>query len=783
METATTPAPSTPTNPNAVEVIGTVDRFKCQRDNFCTGTIMVDECKVGPVSVQARRTLDFKAFASLDGDRQYQFIGEWVNDPRWGWQVVVQSAQIVVPTDPEGLRVYLANNPQMKNVGPKRARLLAENFFDSWEHSLQNEPDRMADVAKCPLEVIENIREVWKTECTFRDLAIYLSSFGLSNAQVSKLIDNLGNNAATLLAQNPYLIIGEIDGYGFKRVDEITLKLGIKKDDDVRIQAGIMDVVKQEHNGAGNCWLTREDLISKSNRLLCLDRQDQDGLIWKTFEFLESEGELVQSETSIDGIRKSILVGLARAYRAESEIFSFLTTRQYIPLVSDHEQATALVVEHGSEMLNEEQRLAVVRALNTGMSVITGGAGVGKTFTITSLVRVAEALGKNVSLAAPTGKAARRMEEVIGRPSQTIHRLLEYNPMLGGFTINERNPLTCDLLIIDETSMLDIYLAVRLLRACTEETAVVFVGDHQQLPPVGAGNVLRDIIERTMCPISHLSKVIRQAGTLKKNSNAILEGKVQPTAMSEATIGQSADGKGLMPWVVVGRKEAETTLEAVESMVGSKSVGVAKYGFDPIRDVQILTPQKKGTLGVKNLNLFLQDLMQRNILGNPIPPADSNDRKKFYPGDKVIQTRNNYTTGIMNGELGYVVSVDDGAESIRNKDGITVLWENSQQTFLRKGTEEYRQVELAYALTIHKVQGSEFPIVVVILHKEHSYMLDRCLLYTAVTRARKVAMLLGDPWAINRCAEVVKSDKRRTFLSLGMPPAKTLNTDDFDFAF
>ncbi len=397
--------------------------------------------------------------------------------------------------------------------------------------------------------------------------------------------------------------------------------------------------------------------------------------------------------------------------------------------------------------LNAEQREGVKNALTFSISLMTGGAGSGKTYTVSTITSIAEHLELKVVLAAPTGKAAKRLEQVVGHEASTIHRLLGFNGHT--YSRDALNPIEADILVVDEVSMVDVPLAWRLFQAVDlKRTAVVLVGDHNQLPPVGPGNLLRDLTRSRAIPTTLLTRVIRQAGVLKENSTAILSGEVRPTA-------EAKDG-ARRPWYVIDKF---TDREDVRRMLLLlfEEVLAEKLGYDLVRDIQVLTPTHKGPLGTLELNVELQRLLQKKLFDFDVPDVDPGRRPRFYPGDKVIQMKNDYELGVMNGAMGIVLGTETAGGPTINFDGMPVE--------IGKDSDALGNLQLAYATSIHKVQGSEFPCAVVIAHKSHSFMHHRNLLYTAVTRAKESVIILGDRWGIDNCAAKRQVDRRNTFLS------------------
>jgi exodeoxyribonuclease V alpha subunit len=459
---------------------------------------------------------------------------------------------------------------------------------------------------------------------------------------------------------------------------------------------------------------------------------------------------LIAEERLICHPFERLVVADPEIHRMELELADVLRTASR-PNPHAVAELDRLLDAEGAE-LNPEQRAAVKNALSYSISLMTGGAGSGKTYAVSTITGIADRLELSVLLAAPTGKAAKRLEQVVGHEASTIHRLLGFNG--NTYTRDALNPIEADILAIDELSMVDVPLAWRLFHAVNlEKTAVVLVGDHNQLPPVGPGNLLRDLVKSRAVPTTVLTRIIRQAGELKENSTAILAGEVRPT--SAVKIGARR------PWYIIDRFAEVGDLRRMLLLL-FEEVLRERLGYDLVRDVHVLTPTHKGPLGTVELNIELQRLLQRKLFQFDVPEVEAGHRPRLYPGDKVIQTRNDYDLGIMNGSMGIVLSADP-------KEGLTVEFDGRPVEF-KPGSDALGNVQLAYATSIHKVQGSEFPCAVVVAHKSHSFMHHRNLLYTAVTRAKESVIILGDRWGIEHCAQKRQVDQRNTFLSFLLAP-------------
>ena len=654
-------------------------------------------------------------FFAAEGEA-VSLVGHWCYDPRYGEQLDVSEVRFDLPDTPEGLRAYLAGHPAFRGVGEKTAeRLVAHaGTADRLDAMLRDGLERLHTALRIPMRTLRTLQEAWIANAERNRLYGYLFAFGLTARQVEKLIDSLGDGVVGVLKENPYLIIEHLSGYGFKRVDGIARKMGIPKDHAGRIRAAIKHCLHEQIRN-GHTWVQGADLVRLADDALVMDELDSRQHIAELArEMLESE-DLAADGTAVTTplmLRQERLVW--DSFRAHAEA-----------------GAGALLPADADDMLTAEQMQAYRAALSGRICVISGAAGTGKTHALSRLTRAFEARGKSIKLCSPTGKAAKRIEQALrnhglDRTASTIHRMLGYD----GATF--RCPrVDADVVIVDEFSMVDVPLMAALLeRIDLGRTQLILVGDHNQLPPVGAGNILRDIIRHRLAPTAILSTVHRQAGLLERNSMRVLEGTVAPSAVEDGS------------WIVVDCFREALQIKTYLRDLLLDSVP-RKLGFDPIRDVQVITPTHKGPLGTRSLN----DMMQYLLHGH-VP-------EKLTVGDKVIQTVNDYDLEVMNGTVGHVVQAADSA--------CVVEFEHSGPREL-KG-EQVHNIQLAYAMTAHRAQGSEFPCVVVVCHKSH-FFADRNWFYTAVTRASKTCILVGDRWGLRNAAHKNRTIKRRTFLDL-----------------
>jgi exodeoxyribonuclease V alpha subunit len=669
--------------------------------------------------------------------------GHWVDHPKYGRQFEAEFMGHDLEMDPDGLANFLANHPDVKGIGLVKARQIADEFGRGFDAAIRARPEAVAATAKVPVETALELQRIWIANSDFNTAMAYLSAFGLTHHQVTTLVGKFGSQVVPILESDPYVLMREIFGFGFKRVDKIARKMGTPKDLPSRIRAGLHYSVLAALDD-GDCWVEYEDLLDRANTLLVMDTLDSREVIEGHLEALIAEGRLVSQPF------ERLVVADPEIHRMETELAEVLkTASQRSPhAVAEVDQ---LLNAEGGE-LNPEQRDAVGNALNFSISLMTGGAGSGKTYAVSTVASIAERLELKVVLAAPTGKAAKRLEEVVGHEASTIHRLLGFNGHT--YSRDALNPIEADILVVDEVSMVDIALASRLFQAVDRaRTAVVLVGDHNQLPPVGPGNLLRDLVRSLAIPTTVLTRIIRQAGALKENSTAILTGDVRPT--SDVQTGARR------PWYVIDKFVDRDDVRRMLLLL-FEEVLRERLGYDLIRDVQVLTPTHKGPLGTVELNIELQRLLQQKLFGVEVAAVEAGHRARPYPGDKVIQTKNDYDLGVMNGAMGIVVSA--------GTDGSLVIEFDGRAVEIEAGSDALGNVQLAYATSIHKVQGSEFPCAVVIAHKSHSFMHHRNLLYTAVTRAKESVVILGDRWGIDNCAAKRQVDRRNTFLSFLLHP-------------
>jgi len=707
-------------------VRGTVERTYCSSAAFTAGVLRAED---------GERIRFRGRFCVSEGDC-VTLSGRWATDPKYGLQFQAESVGYELPETQEGLVQYLARNPAFEGVGEATARKLVgfAGSAERLEKLLAQDIDGLHAGLRIPNRTLANLRDAWLKNAAENRIRTYLAGFGLTPKQMDKLIGQFGESVVGILRRDPYGLIKLVDGYGFKRVDQIARAMGVAKDHPGRIDAGLMYCLGQEA-GSGHTWTGRTELLDLANNLLCLDGLDSKEAIGRRLA-----GLIDRQEMAVDGQA----LALPALRDAEALI------RRTLEAHAQAEAPMYLPVDF-TDGMNAAQLRAYRLAARRRICVITGGAGTGKTFVISRLAAAFTAAGVSVALCAPTGKAAKRIEEFLKKRgvelgASTIHRLLRYDGRaFNRPSLSEPDDVNADRLdpgyqavVVDEVSMVDAPLMAEVLRRVDfGKTRLILVGDHNQLPPVGAGNVLRDLVGCKLAPTVVLDSVVRQAGVLKANSSSVLAGRIAPTA-------GSSHG-----WVVVdGLREPLQIQGFIRDLVRHEIPKLPVPGeapgvhFDPLRDVQIVTPMHKGPLGTRELNRMLQHLFHGDV------------RAPLVPGDKVIQTSNDYELGVMNGTIGYVAGVLAGS--------IIVSFDGAGQREV--AGEKRHNLQLAYALTAHKSQGSEFPCAVVVCHRSH-FFADRNWLYTAVTRAAKTCILIGDRWGLDRAVGRNLTIGRRTFLS------------------
>lgn len=690
------------------------------------------------------------------GDR-VRLWGAWVNDPQWGRQFDFRSMEYDMDLDLEGVKAWLSSSPDFHGVGPATASKLLKPFADvaSFADSIKEGSDALSSATGINASLAETVVSAWNKNRENNQAKTWLMKHGLTFNQTTHLVNKYGGSVIAIMETNPYQIIGQVRRFGFKVVDEIAVKIGIKNTDPVRIRAGIKHAVSEAANSNGHTCISREKLLVIARGLLSIDDPCAEEMILEQLVeiTMPSEDWAPNVETdrsllifnSVDGeehITSTIF------WKSETETLEFFKRGHKMKNPAGASIQNQLPKNH---TLNHGQYRAFLTVAESRVVCMTGGAGVGKTYALASIADAFEKAGCLVTLCAPTGKAAKRMEEATGRQASTMHRLLEYN----GEGFRRADPLPGGLVVIDEVSMVDNWLASNFLRYVDlNTTTLLLVGDPNQLPPVGAGHLLRDMIQQELCPIARLDECMRQAGPLKENCNRILAGRYE---------GQSLGNKNeKSPWKVFTAREAEAVRRFVLNIVEK---GVQQWGYDPLVDVQVITPQHKGAVGTLELNKALQRLIQWEIHGITIPSVPEGKRPPIYEGDKIMCIRNIYgSINLMNGTQCIVKRIEREARSmtLETDDGRQLRLPGKREPDGSKWS--LSDFDLAYACTIHKYQGSDAPCVILVVHKSHKFMHTQNLVYTGATRAKETLVTVGDRWGMENAARSVDKARRNTVL-------------------
>lgn len=668
--------------------------------------------------------------------------GEWTNHPKYGEQFKLVSYKTSVPATVYGIRRYLGSG-LIKGIGPVMAGRIVKKFGENSLDIIENEIEKLAQVDGIGKKRIEMIRTAWDEQKEIRDVMLFLQTHGVSSGYATKIFRQYGNQSIAVVQKNPYRLAADIFGIGFITADGIAEKLGFSKDSTLRAEAGIQYVLHKMAD-EGHVYYPYELLLEKCREILQVDRE----VVVKALGSIVVDKKIILEDLNdkIEEFKENNkAVYLEKYYVCETRIAFRLKTLIGAPKSFrdiDLERAVEWVQKQLSITLAEKQLEALRCSVENKVVVITGGPGTGKTTIINAIIKIFSRLKLKIMLAAPTGRAAKRMNETTGYEARTIHRLLEFSFQKGGFQKNEKKPLDCDLLIVDEASMIDTILMHHLLKAVPPRATFILVGDVNQLPSVGAGSILNDIIESGSVSVVKLNEIFRQANGSRiiVNAHKINDGII-PSFKIPAPSDCAND------FYFIQQEDPEKVLEIILELTRERIPN--RFNFDPVEDIQVLTPMHRGVAGAGNLNKKLQEAL------NPGENIIIRGDRGFRVNDKVMQIKNNYDKEVFNGDTGKITKIiADEQTLVISFDGREVVYEFA----------ELDEIVLAYAVSVHKSQGSEYPAVVIPILIQHYMLLQRNLIYTAVTRGRSLVVMVGTKKALAIGIKNNKTQKRYTYL-------------------
>ncbi|MFB6347669.1 MAG: ATP-dependent RecD-like DNA helicase, partial [bacterium] len=719
---------------NSISLSGTVETVIYENDENGFHVLRVDTEEEGTITAVGK-------LSSVDPGHPIEIEGTWGDHARYGRQFEIERLQFRKPNSLEDIQAYLASD-LITGIGPSLAERITDKFGDETLDIMDNDIERLKEVSGIGDSTFESIKEQWDEHRDQRETMIQLQGLGISSAYARKLYDRYGDDAPSIVEEDPYRLAREVEGIGFKVADRIARQSRDTVSGQARMEAALEYVLDQAGQ-EGHLYLPEPELIQRAADMVEAPPEK----VQKTIQDLGDRGRLTVRDVRgtirvflpyHDQLEDRVASNLMRLRERESTLIDELseTDESVEDLIED-------VVDREDITYNSDQEQAIRNVLEENVFIVTGGPGTGKTTVVQGILDLLERTGKSIELAAPTGRAAQRLGEATGRGASTIHRLLGYQPP-NIFRYKEDNKLPVDALIVDEMSMVDAWLMDHLLQALADDTVLIMVGDADQLPSVGPGNVLNDLIDSEELPVVELTEIFRQArqSRIVMNAHRINRGK-------KPELDNDPDGD----FFFIEEDDPARALETVEDLAENRLP--EHYGLDPFEDLQVLSPMYDGTCGVTNLNISLQRRLN-DWPGRQKQLREAETKHVYHAGDKVMQLTNNYDKDVFNGDIGRVKNVKESEQQI------TVEFPGTG-TITYEGVER-RELTLAYAATIHKSQGSEYPGIVLVLLKQHYVMLKRNLLYTALTRARDLAVLVGSRQAVHMAMDTDDQSTRYTSL-------------------
>jgi exodeoxyribonuclease V alpha subunit len=716
-------------------IIGSVERITFHNDQNGWTVLRFQTLGYGePVTVTGN-------FSAIAPGESLRLTGFWTTHPQYGDQFKAVDYQVTRPATIAGIQKYLGSG-LIKGVGPVTAKRIVEHFREATLDIIEHDIARLVEVRGVSRKRIELIQKTWAEQRAIKDVMIFLQSHGVSTHFAVKIYKQYGNDSIPVVERTPYRLAADVYGIGFRTADQIARNLGIAADAEERLRAGLQHVLG-EATEQGHCYLPKAELIKRAAETLGVEDHT---LLVAALDHLLNEGQLKIEQHPEDPLADDAIY-LPSLWQSERSIARRVRLLAGSPVRVDTRRIDAWLdrfIERTGIELSSEQRAAIHLAAASRVMALTGGPGTGKTTTMRATVALFHAMNKRVLLASPTGRAAQRLSEVTGEEARTIHRLLEFDPSTMRFRRDETNPLEADVVIVDEASMLDVVLANHLIKAVAAHSQLVLVGDVDQLPSVGPGTVLRDLIDSRVAPVARLTQIFRQAAEslIIQNAHRINRGEF-PMLVKPGT--QTTDCYFIA---------AEEPHEVADLIIKSVAQSLPKrFGYDALNDIQVLAPMNRGQIGANNLNALLQERL--NPPGERKPESARGNRI-LRVGDKVIQRVNNYKLEVFNGDMGRIewIDLEDQMIAVRFADRI-VNYDYADMLELGHG----------FAVSVHKSQGSEYPAVVIPIHMQHFMMLSRNLLYTALTRAKRTVVLIGTTKAIGAAMHNLEAVHRFTGLA------------------